>query len=549
MKLLLYLSLFITPAFSQIYEIATDATGQTLLFNTRFRMQTESDVLAEQKIYRWQNGIWTRLRVHTPVQAGIVPGSIGNPFVAAAGNVYGWFTTPSHGLFPPVRVRPEGELFGATLPNDFPREFIKVSANGQFAAGWGATGTGELVVPQIFNIRTGAMGRLPLNSLFLNVGSDGSFSYTVAGQTIVERPDREQRRFPATGVVWDVEMSDDARWIVMDSSPDQTGVGRKIQLFSVADGTSTEIGAADFLRGRASWRVSNTRVVYVPSTGKSLISWDPVTKQSKVISESSEAIFDLALSADGAVVWNATDTNRLTRFDLLGGTQQEILPPLGFSQTVVGVFVPGSAFTIVGKFTLEQQVFVDGERWPLSDVNAAGYWAQVPWEWRGPSGGVLLVRTAGNPFENYYSTIGYDGELRPYFPTMLDYGDSQNPATVIAAHSDFRGVVTSADPARGGENIHVYMTGLGALQRPVATGVPGALNAVPIVAPIVCSGQFPVTRERTEPLPIPAIVDAGGMIGIYQLELTLPPNIPDGSFQLACWDGIRETLGFLRTRP
>ena len=550
MKLLLYLALLLSPAFAQISEISTDATGQNLVLSTRFRMQSESDATTEQKIYRWQNGVWSRLKLFVPEFLGIVPGSIGNPFMTAGGGVYGWFTVPSHGLFPLIRIHPDAQVFGVTLPAQFPTEYFRVSANGRYAAGSGGSTSGA-IVSQVADLQTGVVGQLPLGAQLLQVGSEGSFAYLSAGQIVVERSGGTQRRFPASGNILAMSMSDDGRWIVLDSSPDQSRVGRTIRWFSTADGSSVEIANGDYtFNGRLTWVLGNSRVVYFSNGQKRLNSWDPVTRQTEILFESAEPFVDLAVSADGSVTWTVSDTNRLTRFDLQAKTRQEVLAPLGFSQGAVGVGVPGSAMLLQGKFTREQQVFVQGEKWPLSDVNANGYWFQVPWEWRG-IGAVtngLMVRSAGNPFENVAS-VGYDGESRPYFPPQLDGGDFQYAATVIAAHSDFHGVVSSADPARGGENIHIYMTGLGALQRSVPTGVAGPYDAVPVARPLVCAGQFLNTLARTDLLPVPAVVYAGGMIGIYQLELTLPANVPNGSFGLVCWDGVRETFGILRTRP
>ena len=298
------------------------------------------------------------------------------------------------------------------------------------------------------------------------------------------------------------------------------------------------------------WRLANSRVVFVDADQKRVISWDPLTRQASTVSSSDEPILALALSGNGTVLWTASDTNRLTRVDLQAGTKQEILAPLGFSQRVQGVVVSGSAALLQGKFTREQRVWVNGEKWPLSNINYQGYWFQTPWEWRGQGAGStgLLLRNEGNPFENI-ADIGYDGTYRPFFPTMVETSDVVNTATLIAAHSDFRGVVSSADPARGGENIHIYATGMGALKSPVATGVPGPFDAVSTAQQFVCAGQFLDTLVRTDLLKVPAVVYAGGMIGIYQLELTLPANVPDGSWRINCWDGIREFSGILRTRP
>jgi uncharacterized protein (TIGR03437 family) len=548
MKPLLYLALSVIPAFAQITQISTDGTGQTLVFDTQFRMQGESDATTQQKIYRWQNGVWTRLRVYTPVIQGIVPSGIGSPFVAAGGSVYGWYIFPSHGLFPVVRPRAAGEIFGMTLPVGFTNENLDVSDNGRYVSGWGGC-CGETVIPQLFDAQTSTVSNLTVNAQFVRVGSDGSYSYLIDSKVFVKRPGSDEKSFPLTGNVVGLQMSDDARWIAVDASPDQTSANRKLRLISTSDGTVSEAAGADSF-GQLFWSLGNARLAYASSSQHRVNLWDPVTRQSQVLMDSTEAIAGLSMSGDGNVLWTVTETNRLTRFDLQAGTRQEILPPLGFSQSPQGLAVPGSAMLLIGRFTREQQVVVDGQTWPLSDVNSQGYWFQVPWEWHGQTGRTrdLFVRTAGNPFENV-SSITYYADYGPYFPTMIDSGDLRFSATMIAAHSDFHGVVSSADPARGGELIHIYLTGLGALQRPVPTGVPGPFDGVPTVQQYVCAGQNVDTLVRTDLLKVPAVVYAGGMIGIYQLELFLPADVPSGSWQINCWDGIREFGAILRTKP
>lgn len=531
MKTLLAVLLAV-PALAQIAEIATDGTGQTLLFNTRFRMQTESDATTEQKIYRWQNGVWTRLLVHTPSPARI-PGSVHFPF--AADNVYGWFITPGQGLFSPVRIHQDAEVFGITLSSDFPREYFRVSANGAFAAGGGGV-PGELVVPQILNTRTGQRGRLPLNSTWLQVGSDGSFAYFAPGQGQIgfRRPGwLDEQRFSVVGELRSMAMTDDARWIAAD-------VDRTLRLLDTSSGEWSTVGNAP-----TRWSIGNARAVFLADAGRQLMSWDFVAQRSAVVAESAEPFVELTLSADGNVAWAVTDTNRLLRFDLRAGLRDEILPPLGHATNGQprGTVVPGSAALLPGQFTKGQEVFTSGGQWPVADVNADGLWFQVPWETRSAERNVV-VRAAGNPFEDL-TPIGFDGDYWPSFPVRQSR-NSPTGSELIAAHQDFRGVVSAADPARPGETIHVYMTGLGELAQEVPTGERGPFPPVSVAKPLACVGQVPGSPDRT-PLQLAAVIYASGMIGFYQVDVTLPPNMPGGFWGLRCGDGIREAVGFFAT--
>src|SRR5712692_1836264 len=46
---------------AQVEQLATSGDGRVLLFHSRFRLQTETDLGPLGKIYRWQDGQWTRL--------------------------------------------------------------------------------------------------------------------------------------------------------------------------------------------------------------------------------------------------------------------------------------------------------------------------------------------------------------------------------------------------------------------------------------------------------------------------------------------------------
>jgi uncharacterized protein (TIGR03437 family) len=100
------------------------------------------------------------------------------------------------------------------------------------------------------------------------------------------------------------------------------------------------------------------------------------------------------------------------------------------------------------------------------------------------------------------------------------------PATGLgfaaALHGDYS-LVSNANPARPGETIAVYLTGLGATNPPVATGAPGTVGPFSETtetldasvggkaAKIVFSGLAPFLR------------------GLYQINIELPTTVASGS--------------------
>lgn len=537
------LLLTLAPAFAQVVDLSTDFTGSNLVFWTRFRMQSESDATNQQKVYRWRDGQWSRLVVFEPT-GGKIPGSIGGPFVAAGGSIYGWTEYPSQGFL--FRSPGRTILHGATLPAGFPSEYFRISPNGRYIAGgtYGITNTWQA---ELLDTQTGV--RSPWENVNLPAfADDGTLAYVWKTSRVtdlrVNFPGKRMQSFPLGGAGGDVAISPNAQWIGV-------GASGQLRVFSALTGESGSVVTATVDGLRTLWRISNTRVVYLSPDFTQLLSLDPATGTTTIIADSEELFTGFALSGDGNVAWAATETNRLWRYDLLAGTETEVLPPLGLGKlSIEGDSVRGSSMLLRGKYTKEQTVVVNGQPFPVSAVGDDGLWFQVPWEYRGPPSqpwDTLNVRSPGNPFENVFDFSG-GKDFGPYFPTQ-DPSGAFTGQLGIAAHQDFRGVLAPEDPGRPGETIHVYMTGLGALEREVPTGVPAPTDIVRAVQTIVCTGGVAGSPAQT-PLIVQPAIYAPGMIGFYQVDVTIPVDVPDGTWFLRCGDGASsQSITSLATRP
>jgi len=100
--------------------------------------------------------------------------------------------------------------------------------------------------------------------------------------------------------------------------------------------------------------------------------------------------------------------------------------------------------------------------------------------------------------------------------------------TAAIEHAADYSLVTQSNPAVAGETIVVYMTGLGPVSSPVASGMPApAANAAsygrcayPSVGQVLYAGLTP------------------GTVGLYQMNLQLPDDLPWSSFPLSIgWTG------------
>ncbi len=126
-RLLLCGSLLGAALQAQVEQLATSGDGGILLFHSRFRLQSETDLGAQGKIYRWEDGAWTLLAAARDVGFGVLPDVFG-PFISTDGKVRGWQTGVGCFLCQIVVAPPfSSELSGIDLPDAFPRGTLRMS--------------------------------------------------------------------------------------------------------------------------------------------------------------------------------------------------------------------------------------------------------------------------------------------------------------------------------------------------------------------------------------------------------------------------------------
>ena len=149
---------------------------------------------------------------------------------------------------------------------------------------------------------------------------------------------------------------------------------------------------------------------------------------------------------------------------------------------------------------------------------------QVPWET--PEGNTLrlVLSREGHPFELLFGRLQVQ-EMWPHFALLNPELWSSPPNEMLkASHEDFRGLVTAADPARPGETIHTYLYGLGPVTPEVATGEKSPDPPALIRAEPRCFFQQRDFRD-TIPATVPFAGLMPGFIGVYQMDVTLPPGL------------------------
>lgn len=543
---------------AQVEQLATSADGRVLLFHSRFRLQTETDLGPQGKIYRWQDGDWTRLAAAQDIGPAVSPPDVFSPFLSTDGKVVGWQINVGCVLCRIIVVPTfSSQVSGAALPATFPRGTVRMSPNGRYftadnypfsGAKYLDAATGEVtdipvdlfarpVVREISNDGTALLLITPPKDAD-QIASAGTLALWKPGQDpqpIYSENRAQSPTISATGgrvafeAVVEGGLNDDERTLMALDT--RTG-----ERFAIASMPPRDFRAAVESFAKPVWDGSGAKLVYrtfddeARPTAISL--WDTATRASRVILTTPEGFSSAIMSADGGTVWAVTSTNRLLRQDVLSGLTDEILPPLGgITRGADGPGVPGSAILIRGAGFTKTQMALDGDfQLPLVDVVPEGLWVQIPWEYASSARGIhkVLIRSPNNPFEAVVN-VGFTPGVEPHLAIWED------PATVIpyakAVHQDFRSLVTPASPAHAGETVHVYLTGLGPLDQTLPTGAPGP-SAPPAhpVTPLACT----LGSTFSPPLPMPYLAYATGLIGIYQADLTIPDNAPEGTSVLYC---------------
>jgi uncharacterized protein (TIGR03437 family) len=270
--------------------------------------------------------------------------------------------------------------------------------------------------------------------------------------------------------------------------------------------------------------------------------WDRNNGVTTTLAGLLEGAVAATISRNGGFAWVGTKTNRLVRVNLDSGSFEEVLSAFPISLRVYGsVPVPGSAVRLDGSAPIVGEHFQSGsvELPILPGDQSASTLVQVPWEFSAelPAQGTaplpLVLRKDGYPFELSLSFDATD-QVTPVPQQSLS-----GNFIVKATPTDFSYLIDAAHPAIAGSTIVVWMTGLGPLDRPVATGVPGPANppAHPL-AHLECGlasniGQGPAWRG----LELPFIGYAPGLVGVYQVNVKIPADRPTNTSYLDCYSG------------
>ncbi len=158
---------------------------------------------------------------------------------------------------------------------------------------------------------------------------------------------------------------------------------------------------------------------------------------------------------------------------------------------------------------------------PLFYVSAGQVNFQVPFGLTGNTARVVLANSVAR-------TTGVTVLLASTSPGILSYADAVSPNRGIIVHGDYS-LVTPQNPARPGETVVIYLTGLGELRPAVATGaghpVSPLASAVDRWIQAVFGGEAATSA--------PFVGGAPFFAGLNQINVVIPSTVSSGDIPVA----------------
>jgi uncharacterized protein (TIGR03437 family) len=396
-----------------------------------------------------------------------------------------------------------------------------LSANGRFAVLFGNTsqapGSIRPKSARLVDLQSGQMalmgpqaaeeGQMVADDGTVLVARDGGIRLTGPGKSIdliASRPmNRALLSADASRIVYDVQQSPfEIR--VVDAA---TGVDR-----SFGPGSSPML-AADGQRF-SYLNSSGLNSSGLNSTGGPTQIWlgDAVTGSSRPLSNEPEGIRDHAITGDGATVIAATNTGRLLYIDTSTGAAKQVLGSPGPLSRLLTAAVPGSYNEIVGSFPagFVPEIRIGATVVPVLGPSPRGIAIQIPWYVQPDPTTSIILSAPETAWEQVLSTGVYaaTGAVLP-----VGARGPGGPA-YYAVHENWSGLVTTENPARPGEVIHLYGTGYGPVDGTIATGQPTPTDRLyRMISP--CTWQAIGVLNDPRPFEVLFAGLAPGLVGTY----------------------------------
>jgi uncharacterized protein (TIGR03437 family) len=244
------------------------------------------------------------------------------------------------------------------------------------------------------------------------------------------------------------------------------------------------------------------------------------------LAQSSAGAVDVTLSGDGSTVFAITGDYSILRVDAATRATTTLVGP---TPTIANIqsTTPGSLATVQGMGLANATVSIGGLPGVILSASDTAILFQIPWEVPLTAGSLIIPR-GGAPYFDDATPLS----LGPFLPEAIPLAPAEpTTGTVpIAIHTDFKSLVTDENPAVPGEVLHIYLTGGGAVNPPIATGTvtpDSPLSRITTPIQVVVEGYG-------QPVQLYFFGLAPGTIGVWQMDVAVPSDwsMPSISFQV-----------------
>jgi uncharacterized protein (TIGR03437 family) len=159
----------------------------------------------------------------------------------------------------------------------------------------------------------------------------------------------------------------------------------------------------------------------------------------------------------------------------------------------------------------ESCLTVNGLPVPMIFVSSSLINAQLPYQAEGNV--TMILRTPGGVSDNYNLVV------LPAAPSVFRNTDTESALVIRAANNT---ITTPSNPVRGGDDLTIYLTGMGRTTPSVADGMPGPGD--PLANALITPQVFLAGVE----LPVAYAGLAPGQVGVNQINVQVPHWVPRG---------------------
>jgi uncharacterized protein (TIGR03437 family) len=432
-------------------------------------------------------------------------------------------------------VSQAGSIVGADVPAEaLFNGTIRMAKDGKYALMLG----GNSFVPtvagtRLVDVATGVVTPLPeyaaVGDARQALADDGVILLAKNGSPILLRGGGEKPLALSKGAI-QARLSRNAAVVVYETL---SGGERQLIAFDVAAGTETLLATVTDPPSpqkpqpfQPSLCRDGSMVAYVAGHGNSVQAYlqDTSGGAPRRLTNAPQGISSVVLSGFGNLAYAATPDNALIRINVASGSADQLTAATPSIGTLLGGFAPGSLVYLGGSgFAPAPAITIDGRPAPVVTGNMTAILLQVPWESQLWEQAEIRVQSGNDAlFESVYRA-----PLAPVSPRFEPDG-----APSIAVHQPFDSLVTDQNPARPGEIIHFYMTGLGPVTPAIETG------KVTPMGPLFVAITKPACTVEDGPQPKDATVMfaglAPGYVGLYQVDIRLPDVLATSPVFVTC---------------